>query len=347
MRMPLVFLLVFLIFTIFPIVNAVSINNGTVLNTSISNSSVTFSFDINTSNFTVESSSVLLYGINFANSTGMYTCDDVNHSIENSNLDSSEFNCALQSSGSESSNPGSSYYFYEQSKYLTNKVLELKVKMRKNTQKDLNIDNSKETSISKISLTSRDYLSGEIKFSKLNSLPLNCNFPNNLQNNIIYRIIQINSTIEKEDLENVSLFVNIDKLWINQNEITNINGIKCLPSFQNIESSLIQEEKDFSSYKFTSDGFSTWIIFGTKESKTEEIDNTIKENLNETSEAPEENISQIDIYKQEIKDNPLFCFTFLNICWYWWLVSLLLFIIIVSFAIYYNKKRKKKKHKKK
>jgi len=55
----------------------VSINSGTVLNTSISNSSITFSFNVNVNNFTVESGSVLIYGINFVNQSGTYICNDV------------------------------------------------------------------------------------------------------------------------------------------------------------------------------------------------------------------------------------------------------------------------------
>ena len=77
----------------------VSINSGTVLNTSISNSSITFSFNVNVNNFTVEPVSVLLYGISFVNQSGTYICNDVNHSIANASIDSSQFICFLQSSG--------------------------------------------------------------------------------------------------------------------------------------------------------------------------------------------------------------------------------------------------------
>ena len=77
----------------------VSINSGTVLNTSISNSSITFSFNVNVNNFTVESGSVLIYGINFVNQSGTYICNDVNHSIANSSIDSSQFICFLQIPG--------------------------------------------------------------------------------------------------------------------------------------------------------------------------------------------------------------------------------------------------------
>lgn len=83
------FLLFFIILS-FNFVSAVTINQGVVLNTTSSNSSVTFSFDVNASNFTIEPTYILLYGVNFTNSTGTYTCD-VNHSTPNSNLDSAQF----------------------------------------------------------------------------------------------------------------------------------------------------------------------------------------------------------------------------------------------------------------
>src|SRR3989344_3515923 len=88
-------------------VMALTINSGVVLNTTSSNSSITFSFNITAINFTVESGSVLIYGVAFSNSTGTYTCNDVNNSVPNSNIDSSGFSCTLQTSDSGSSNPGS------------------------------------------------------------------------------------------------------------------------------------------------------------------------------------------------------------------------------------------------
>jgi len=269
-----------------------------------------------------------------------------NDSLGNFNSTNVSFTINTPSTTTPSSGGGTSYYFYEQNKYSNKDILELKIKMKKNTQKELNIDNSKETGISKISLTSKDYLSGEIKFLKLNSLPPGCNFPDNLQNKVIYKIIQINSTIDKKDLESVSLFIDIDNSWINQNKITKINGIKCLPIFENVESSLIQEEKDFSSYNFSSNGFSTWIIFGNKELEVENTENISKQKINETNGSTIENTPQNDSDKKDVKDESLFCLNLLSICWYWWLIPIFLLIIIVSFAIHHKKKAKHKKYKK-
>ncbi len=102
------FLIIFLyILLLTNCVTALTINSDVVLNTTSSNSSATFSFNINAINFTVEPNSLLIYGINFTNNTGTYTCNDVNYSVPNSNIDSSEFNCALQTLDSGSSNPSS------------------------------------------------------------------------------------------------------------------------------------------------------------------------------------------------------------------------------------------------
>ena len=248
-------------------VMALTIGSGVVLNTTSSNSSITFGFNIAVTNFTVESGSVGIYGITFSNSTGTYTCNDVNNSVPNLNIDSSEFNCALQNSNSGSSNSGSSggggspSYFYEENRYSKNNTLEIKVKMRKNTQEELEIYNPKETSIKKLIINSKNDLSGEIKFLKMNSLPLDCNIPENSGEITIYKIIQINSTINKEDLANVSILFDIDNPWIAQNSILKISGVKCLPYFENIKSSFIKKETNSSLYNFVSNGFSIWIIF--------------------------------------------------------------------------------------
>ena len=90
---------VFLFLLFLHLVAGISINSGVVLNATSLNSSITFSFNITATNFTIEPGYVLIYGISFTNSTGNYLCNNVNHSTANSNLDSSQFNCTLQSAG--------------------------------------------------------------------------------------------------------------------------------------------------------------------------------------------------------------------------------------------------------
>ncbi|MDP3989814.1 MAG: hypothetical protein Q8Q01_01265 [archaeon] len=317
-------------------VMALTINSGVVLNTTSSNSSVIFSFNINSTNFTIEPSYILIYGINFVNNTGTYTCDDVNYSAPNSNLDSSEFNCALQTSDSSSSNSGSSggggssYHFYEENRYSKDNTLEIKVKMRKNTQEELEIYNPKETSIIKLIINSKNDLSGEIKFLKMNSLPLDCNIPENSGEITIYKIIQINSTINKEDLTNVSILFDIDNPWIAQNSILKISGVKCLPYFENIKSSFIKKETNSSLYNFVSNGFSTWVIFG--------INGSIID-MNKSYNSSEENHLENDIIKKEINKD-IYCFTILNMCWYWWLTGIILFLVGITFIINFKRRRK-------
>lgn len=79
----------------FSFVNAITINQGVVLNTTSSNSSVTFSFDVNATNVTIDSSYVFLYNVSFTNLTGFYDCGEINHSDVNSVLDSLEFVCNI------------------------------------------------------------------------------------------------------------------------------------------------------------------------------------------------------------------------------------------------------------
>ena len=274
----------------------------------------------------------LINGITFSNSTGTYTCNDVNNSVPNSNIDSSEFNCTLQTLDGGSSNSGSSggggssYYFYEENRYSKDNTLEIKVKMRKNTQGELEIYNPKETRIKKLIINSKNDLSGEIKFLKMNSLPLDCNIPENSREITIYKIIQINSTINKEDLANVSILFDIDNPWIAQNSILKISGVKCLPYFENIKSSFIKKETNSSLYNFVSNGFSIWVIFGINESIID---------MNKSYNSSEENYPENDIIKKDI-----YCFTILNMCWYWWLIGIILFLVGITFIINFKRRRK-------
>lgn len=336
-----------------PSVGAVTIESGTVLNASSSNSSVTFSFDVNVTNFTVEPSYVLLYGINYTNSTGKYICEDVNHSIPNSSLDSSRFNCSLEEGtgdtdgtedtediGSNDGGGGRFYYFYEENKFSEGNTLKLRVRMEKDEQIYLEPYNQRDTNISKIVLNSRDYLSGEIEISKRDILLASCDISEK-ENEYIYKIIQVNSTVDEENLENVTLWVDVDNLWIERNKITEIGGMKCPPSAKGLKASLIQRYENYSTYSLSSDGFSTWVVFGVRETgvpgeanetgldnvSTGEINETVEE-YNETTEVPGENESQNITQRDKEGEGPC-CFTILNICWYWWLVFVLLLLAAI------------------
>ncbi len=84
-----------------PFVFGLTVEDGTIFNTSISNSPVNFSSSFNITNISVESSYVYLYNVSSVNSTGDYECGDINHSTENSVLSSSDFNCTLNSTVEE------------------------------------------------------------------------------------------------------------------------------------------------------------------------------------------------------------------------------------------------------
>ena len=92
------FLLAFALFLL-PFVNALTLGIGTVLNTTSSNSSMTFSFNVSVQNVTIESNSVYLYWVIYTESGVDKFCPSINFSTPNSNKDSSEFKCPLTPSG--------------------------------------------------------------------------------------------------------------------------------------------------------------------------------------------------------------------------------------------------------
>jgi len=83
----------FLIIFLISFAGAVTLDNTVVLNTTSSNSSVTFSFNVNVTNITIELIYVYLYNVSFTNVTGFYDCGEINHSDANTVLDSADFDC--------------------------------------------------------------------------------------------------------------------------------------------------------------------------------------------------------------------------------------------------------------
>lgn len=73
--------------------SAVTFDNTIILNTTSSNSSVTFSLEVNATNITIESTYIYLYNASFTNATGFYDCGEINHSETNTVLDSADFVC--------------------------------------------------------------------------------------------------------------------------------------------------------------------------------------------------------------------------------------------------------------
>lgn len=222
----------------------------------------------------------------------------------------------------------SPYYASEQNKNSKNEILEFRVYIRKNTQEELEPSNQKGTGVSKISLNAKEHVSGTIKISKLDSLPEDCISQDYLKDKEVYKILQINSTIDNEDLENVSLSIEINNSWVNQNEIVEINAIKCEPYTDSIGTSLVQAREGYSTYDFASKGFSTWLILGSKEPEIQEIaekEEINLETINETGDV------ESSIIKQEDDSS--------SIGVYWWLIigGLLGAIVYFCIKIYLSK----------
>jgi len=83
------FFLIFGMVFLIPLTSAVFIDTDVLLNTSVSNSSITFSVPVTADR--IEISSTYIYLMNVTTPDGF--CDLINHSEENSNLDSADFQC--------------------------------------------------------------------------------------------------------------------------------------------------------------------------------------------------------------------------------------------------------------
>jgi PGF-pre-PGF domain-containing protein len=262
-----IFVLLFGVFLITPFISAVAINNGTVFNTTSSNSSITFSFNINASNFTIENNYVLLYGINFTNSTGTYTCDDVNHSIANSNLDSSGFTCTLQTTSSDnedtSTSSGSGGGFWtgvRENENLEEK--ELKLTIGVNGDSGLNKEiKSDLTGIKRIKVVSKERIYGNIAIKPLESMPEECNIEYG-ETYSLYELVDIREDFNASEIENITLQWAIDNLWMQENNVSHIKVVKCYPKYEVLKTEKVNQTENKTYYDVHSDSFSTWAVLG-------------------------------------------------------------------------------------
>lgn len=87
------------ILLIFPLVSALTLSPGTILNTSSSNSSMTFSFNVNVKNVTINPNSIFLYWVTYTENGENKFSPSINFSDPNSNKDSSQFGSPLTDYG--------------------------------------------------------------------------------------------------------------------------------------------------------------------------------------------------------------------------------------------------------
>ncbi|MDD2654787.1 MAG: PGF-pre-PGF domain-containing protein [Candidatus Omnitrophica bacterium] len=222
------------------------------------------------------------------------------------------------------------YYLIETAS--ENNVINLAVNMGLNSKKEIELQNQKNTGISKITIESDEQLSGWIKISETQLL--NC-VGYNLDKKIIYKTLQINTTINQNNLKKVSLVFNVEKNWIEQNNISEIKCIKCYPHLENISAILMGEDENKVSYNLNSYSFSTWVVFGFEEESYDEL----------FYEIPEEDKPDIQIINDADTEEIISKAPFLD---YLYSISafILLTVIIVILRLK-TKKINKRKNKKK
>lgn len=76
-----------------PLMSAITFNPGTVLNTTSSNSSMTFSFTVNAINLTINPTSIYLKTVSYVRDGEIKTCSFINHTAKNTNFASADFGC--------------------------------------------------------------------------------------------------------------------------------------------------------------------------------------------------------------------------------------------------------------
>lgn len=87
-------------------VSAVTLDTDIILNTTSSNSSMTFSFPVTVNEVQVNNNSIFMHSLSYTIGGTKYLCGLLTHTIENSNLDSVDFNCSKSGQGLSYKIPG-------------------------------------------------------------------------------------------------------------------------------------------------------------------------------------------------------------------------------------------------
>jgi hypothetical protein len=93
----LIFILIASIF-ILSFASAITLDSTTVLNTTVSNSSMTFSIEVTASEITIEPTYIYLTSVSYVQDGTTKTCSTLNHSTANTVLDSANFPCTESTS---------------------------------------------------------------------------------------------------------------------------------------------------------------------------------------------------------------------------------------------------------
>ena len=278
--------LLFVLLLLLPFTFCLTVEQGTIFNTSISNSSINFSSSFNITNLSIESNYVYLYNITLVNSTGYYECGNKNHSTENSVFSSSDFNCTLNSVTSEVIEETNSGNYLKEG--YSDGSLKLHVKLGRKNTRELKLEREL-FDIVNLKITAKRSLYGDIEIKETDLIDSLCK--DQLEDNYkIYKILEIEHEFDTDKTENVELDIRINETWINKNNISKIKTERCSLVNENLETTLVNSKE--SVYNIKSQGFSTWVIYGLPDeppilkekteviNKTEEIINEIDKETN-------------------------------------------------------------------
>ena len=101
----LIFILIASIF-ILSFASAITLDSTAVLNTTVSNSSITFSIEVTASEITIEPTYIYLTDVSYIQGGVTKTCATLNHSTANTVLDSANFPCTGPDSPDDPDSPG-------------------------------------------------------------------------------------------------------------------------------------------------------------------------------------------------------------------------------------------------
>ena len=163
------------------------------------------------------------------------------------------------STGSTGGGAGGSYGLFDTPS--TN--LKIMALLLKGNKYSIKINDNKDTGIIRFGLISNNDGNGIIDIYSFNNsqVPLSCNINNK---SVLYNYLEINSTIKNENIKSVNLSFEINKSWINKNNISKIYFSRCYPSNENIAITLENETVNKEIYSAEFSGFSIFAVTGEK-----------------------------------------------------------------------------------
>jgi PGF-pre-PGF domain-containing protein len=132
------------------------------------------------------------------------------------------------------------------------------------------IIDAKSTGVKEFEIVSKDWLTGDITIRNYDQLPEKCIIEAG-KDTRFYKALDFEHSFSNDKVQETRVRIGIDKKWIKENNISEIDVVRCYPEYERLRASYVSETESEGLYDVYSEGFSTFAILGTYKASSLEI----------------------------------------------------------------------------